>query len=93
MDNKSDNQLTIMQATIDSNRQYYDERIKKLTEYLTEMIASMMDQIKISEYSPDNKDYPKDQYPTTVVPYKAPPFEVKNYTKIGGIWTLKHDIS
>ena len=32
MDKKSDNQLLIMQATIDSNRQDYDEKTKKLTE-------------------------------------------------------------
>ena len=54
------------------------------------MITSMMDQIKISKYSPENKD----QDPTTLVPdkNKSPPLEGGNYTKIGGIWTLKHDI-
>ena len=48
MDKRSDYQLFTMHATIDSNRQYYDEKMKKLTEYLTEMITSMMDQIQIS---------------------------------------------
>ena len=42
--------LLIMQATIESNIQYYDEKIRKFTEDIPEMIASMMDQIKISKY-------------------------------------------
>ena len=32
MDNKSDDQLLIMQAKIESNRQDYDEKTQKLTE-------------------------------------------------------------
>ena len=36
-----------MQATIEANIQNYYEKMKKLTEYLTEMITSMTDQIKI----------------------------------------------
>ena len=55
MYNKSNQQLLIMQSTIEYNRQYYDEKIKKLTEDLTEMITSMMDNIKISKYSLENK--------------------------------------
>ena len=49
--------------------------MKNLTRDLTEMIASMMDQIKISKYSRDKKDSKKAQDPTTVVPSnkKAPP--------------------
>ena len=45
-----------MQDTIDDNRQDYDEKMKKLTEYLTEMIAPIMDQIKMSKSSLDKKD-------------------------------------
>ena len=30
MDNKSDDQLLLMQATIGENRKYYDEEMKKL---------------------------------------------------------------
>ena len=54
----------------------------------------MMDQIKNSKSSPDKKDSPKDQNPTTVVPdnKKATPLEGGCFTKIGGMWTLKHDI-
>ena len=62
---------------------------------LTVNIASMMDQIKISKYSPEKKDLPKSQDPTTVVPAnnKAPPLEGGNSTNIGVMWSLKHDIS
>ena len=44
-----------MQATTDSNRQDYGEKIKKLTEDLTAMFTSMMDQIKISKSSIDKR--------------------------------------
>ena len=56
MDNKSDYQLLLMQATFESNKQDSDENMKKLTTDLTGMIASMMDQIKFSKSSPDKKD-------------------------------------
>ena len=39
MDNKSNYQLLIMQATIEANRQDYDKKTKNLTEDLTAMIA------------------------------------------------------
>ena len=45
MDNNPDDQLLTMQATIEANRKYYDEKTKKLTEYLTAMITSIMDHI------------------------------------------------
>ena len=45
MDNKSDNQLLIMQATIEPNKQDYCDKMKNLTAYLTGMITSMMDHI------------------------------------------------
>ena len=46
MDNKSYDQLLVMQATFEANKQDFDEIMKKLTQDLTGMIASMMDQIK-----------------------------------------------
>ena len=45
VDNKPDDQLFIMQDTIEPSRQYSDEKTKNIIEYLTEMIISMMDQI------------------------------------------------
>ena len=69
---------------IESNRQDSDEKTKKLTEDLTSMIASMMDHIKESISSPNKKDSPNSQDPTTVVPAnkKAPPLEVGHSTKM-----------
>ena len=55
MDNKSDFRLLVIQATIESNRQYYDEKMIKFTGDLIAMITSMMDLIKFSKYSPDKK--------------------------------------
>ena len=71
-----------MQDTIEANRQYYGEKMKNITEDLTEMIASMMDQIKISKSSLEKKYSPKAQDPTTTVPAnkKDPPLEVVNDT-------------
>ena len=45
-DNKSDDKLLIIQATIEYIRQDYDEEMKRTTEDFTEMITSKMDQIK-----------------------------------------------
>ena len=53
MNNKSDERLLVIQATIESNRQDYDDKIKNLIEDLIAMITSMMDQIKISKSSPN----------------------------------------
>ena len=47
MDNKSYDQLLIVQSEIEANRQDSDEKMKNITKELTAMIASMMDQIKI----------------------------------------------
>ena len=81
-----------MQATIESNWKDYDDIIKKLTEDLTEMITSMMYEIKILTSSPDNNYSPKPQDPTTVIQSnkKSPPLEGGHSTKIGGIWNIKY---
>ena len=44
--------------------------------------------------SPDNMDSPKAQDHDTVVlaNNKTPPLEGEHYMKIGGMWTLKHEI-
>ena len=80
-ENKSYDQLLTTKDTIEVNRQDNDEKIKKPTEDLTEMIASMMDHIMITIYLIYKKDSPKAQYPTTVVPdnKKAPPLEGVHY--------------
>ena len=95
MDKDSNYQLLTMQATIEANRKYYNEKMKKLTKYLTAMITLMMDKIKISKYSPDRKYSPKTQDPNTVVldNKKASSLEGGHSKTIGGMWTLKHEIS
>ena len=52
-----------------------------IKEAITPTITSMMDQINISNYSPDQKGPPKAQDPTTVVPAnrRAPPLVVINH--------------
>ena len=61
--------------------------MKKLTEYLTEMVKKMMDCIQISNYSQDSKNLPKAYDPTTVVldNSKDPPLEGGKSKNIGGI--------
>ena len=73
-----------MQATIDSTRQDYDEKMNKIAEEPTEIIVSMMDQIKISKPSLVNKYSPKSQHPTTLVLAKkrSPPLEGGHSTKL-----------
>ena len=39
MDNKSDEQLLIIQSTIEANRQDSDDKTRKLTGFLKEMIT------------------------------------------------------
>ena len=74
-----------MKDMIDSNKKDYDNNMKKLTAYLTRMITSMMDQIKTSKSSPDNKDSQNPPDTTTLVPTnkKAPPLEGVHSTKMG----------
>ena len=69
--------------------------MNNLTEDLTAIITSMMEYINSQKSSPDQKDSPKDQDPTTVVPdnKKDSLLEGRHYTKIGGMWTLKREIS
>ena len=76
-----------LEATIESNRKYSDEKMNKLTEDLTAIISSGMDKIKSSKASPYNMDSTKSQNPTTVVPdnKKDTPLEDGNYTKTGGM--------
>ena len=52
---KSDDKFLAIKATIESSRQDYDDKIKKVTEDLTAIITSMMDQIKTLKYSQEKK--------------------------------------
>ena len=83
-----------MQATVVANKQSSDEKMKSLIEDLTSMITSMMGKIKLLTYSQEHKNSPKTQYPTTVFPSnkRDPPMYCVYSKKIGGMWTLKHEI-
>ena len=59
MDNRSDNQFLIIQATIGASRQDSDDKMKKQDYKIDKFKAlseNIMVQIKISNYSPDNID-------------------------------------
>ena len=105
MNNRSAEQFFIIKSTIEgknqemkANKKDSDEKMVNITEDFKEMltsnITSIMDQIKISKSSTGQKDSPKPQYPITVVPThrRSPPLDGGHYTKISGIWTLKHEI-
>ena len=55
----------------------------------------MMDQTKTLKYSPTQKDTSTPPDTTTMVPAnkRDPPLKGWHPTKIGGMWTLKHEIS
>ena len=55
----------------------------------------MKDQTNISKYSPAQKDTATPPDPTTTVQTnrRAPPLEGEISENIGGMWTLKHEIS
>ena len=57
-------------------------------------ITSITDQINTLKSSPTQKDSPKPPDPTNLVPAnrRAPLLDCGQYKKIGGMWTLKHDI-
>ena len=73
----------------------------KLSEDFKIMSAVLSDQINkpnhinIMSSSPTQKDTTNPPDPTTVVPdhRRSPPLEGGHSTKIGGMWTLKHEIS
>ena len=63
---KSDDQLLMMQDTIDANRQDSDEKMRKQDyklDKLMAMVENMMNHIQTWDYLPDSIDSPKAQYP------------------------------
>ena len=72
-----------------------DEKLTQITEKLQVLTAFMMDQAKISKFSPTQKDTSTPPEPTTVFPTNrmAPPLKGGHSIKIDGMWTLKNDIS
>ena len=69
--------------------------MKYIKETLKVFTTFMMDHTNISKSSPAQKDTSTPPYPITVVlaNRRDPPLEGGHSTKIGGMWTLKHEIS
>ena len=109
MDTKSDEQLLIIKDTIEANNQeadekqmktaekkiMTDEKQKKLTETINNLTAFIMNHNNIPKSSPTQKDKSTPPEPNTVVlaNRRAPLLEGGQSTKIGGMRTLKHEIS
>ena len=71
------------------------EDIKDIKESINKLTTFMMDQTNIQKSSSAQKDTTTTPDPTTTVQTnrKAPPLEGGISDKIGGMWTLKHNIS
>ena len=102
IENKYYEQFIIIKTAIESNKQEMksknqdsDEKMTQLTVKFETMLVLISNQLNALEYSPTQKDTLNPQDITTVVPAnrRAPTLEGLNSTKIGVMWTLKHDIS
>ena len=90
-----------MQAVIEANKQEmktnkqdYDEKITQFTVKFETMLAVILNQLNTLAPSPTHKDKSTHPDSTTVVPANriSPPLEGGHSTKIGVMWTLKHEI-
>ena len=95
MDNKSYEQFLIIQATVETNKQDNDEKLTNIIENLKFLTVFMMDQTNNSELSPSQKYTLTPLEPNNLVlsNRRDPPLDGGDSTKIGGMWTLKHEIS
>ena len=68
--------------------------MKDIKEALKVFTTLMMDQTNISKSSPNKKDTSTHPDPTTMVltNRRSPPLKEGHSTKIGGMWTLNHEI-
>ena len=66
-----------------------------LTEDLKAILTAIMDQINTLKSLPTQKDYPKHPDPTVVFldNRKAAPLDSGKSSKIGGMWTMKYELS
>ena len=101
MENKSNEHFIIVQSEIEdknqemkSNKKDSDEKIMKLSEESKTMFAVLSNQPNTLSSSPTQKDkyIPPDHITVITANKRAPPLEGGHSTKIGGIWTLKHEI-
>ena len=101
MENNSDEQFIIIQAEIEANnqemnanKQDYDEKMAKFTEESKAILAEITDHINTLKSLSTQKDSPKTPDPNNLVPTYRRDLQLDGgkSTKIGGMWTLKHDI-
>ena len=67
----------------------------KFTEEFKEMLAAITDKMNTLKSFPTQNNSTKPPDPTNVVPTnrRDPQLDGGQYTKIGGMWNLKHEIS
>ena len=94
MENKYEEHFILMPKQIENNKKEIKADMKAITETLKVFTTFMMDQTNIPKSSPTQKDKSTPPEPTTAFPansrYLA--LEGGHSTKIGGMWTLKHEI-
>ena len=72
-----------------------DDKLTQITENHKVLTAFMADQTNNSKLSPSQNDTSTPLDPTTVdlANKRAPLLDRRHSTNIGGMWTLKHEIS
>ena len=72
-----------------------DDKLTHITENLKVLTSFMMDQTNNLKFSPAQRYASTPPEPTTMIPAnrRGPPLDGGNSAKIGGMWTLKHEIS
>ena len=95
MENNYEEQFIFMQEQIENNKQEIRADMKDIKETLKVSTTFMTDQSNIPKSSTTHKNTVTPPDPTNVVPTnrRDTPLEGGHYTKIGGMWTLKHEIS
>ena len=93
-ENKYDEKFIITQAAVEDYKQESDEKMTKSSKEFKTIFVLLSNQINTMSSSPTRKDKSIPPDPTTVVQFnrRAPPLEEGNSTKIGGMWTLKHEV-
>ena len=102
MENNNEDQFILMKEEIENNKQDIKAEMKDVKENIKDIKEThkcfatfMMDQTNISKSSPSQKDTstPPDPITTVQTNRRAPSLEGGMSDKIGGMWTLKHEIS
>ena len=84
-----------MKTEMNDIRQEMKAEMKDIKETLKVFTTLVMDQGNIPKSSPNYKDTSIPPEHTTVIPTnrRDPPLDEKHYTKIGGMWNIKDNIS